>query len=40
MSKKQSNDIGDILLEIALAVTPIILGIVFNWLQSDDETDQ
>jgi hypothetical protein len=38
MSKKQPNDIGKVLMEIAIAVTPIIFEIVRGWIQGDDRT--
>jgi len=39
MSRKQQNDIGKVLLEIAIAVTPIILETGRRWLQSDDRIE-
>jgi len=38
MSRKQTNDIGKVLTEIAIAVTPIIFEIVRGWIQGDGRT--
>jgi len=39
MSNKKPNDIGDVLIEIALAVTPIIIAGICKWLQGGDSTE-
>ena len=39
MSNKKTTGIGDVLVEIALAVAPIIIAGICKWLQGDDSTE-
>ena len=39
MSRKQPDDIGKVIMEIAIAVTPIIFEIARKWIQGDDHSE-